>query len=183
MRSHAHRMIWSFARDRGLPGNVIWKRVNRLTGTPMNAIAFAVTVAFLLGLPLIHSTVAFTAVVSISTIGLYISYGIPIFCRLTIGRKNFQPGPFNLGFLSQPIGWIAVFWVLFITVSPSSVHRQIRQYKLLCPDWMHQEEQGRVVVLLYHWAVSHEGRSKSEAASLANAYQTSASAECCALPP
>ena len=135
----ARRMIWSFARDRGLPGNTIWKRVNRLTGTPMNAIAFAVVVAFLLGLPLIHSTVAFTAVVSISTIGLYISYAIPIFCRLTIGRRGFQPGPFNLGLLSQPIGWTAVIWVLFITVGVSSMRTLASRFlsgsMLLCPAW------------------------------------------------
>ena len=43
-------------------------------------------------LPLIHSNVAFTAVTSIATIGLYISYVIPTMLRLTIGRKDFVPG-------------------------------------------------------------------------------------------
>jgi hypothetical protein len=43
-------------------------------------------------LPLIHSASAFTAVTSIATIGLYISYVIPTFLRLTIGRQNFVPG-------------------------------------------------------------------------------------------
>lgn len=55
-------------------------------------------------------------VVSISTIGLYISYMIPIFLRLTICRLNFVPGPFSLGIFSIPVGITAVLWVLFITV-------------------------------------------------------------------
>ena len=32
-------------------------------------------------------------------------------------RKSFQRGHFHLGFLSVPIGIIAVTWVLFLTVS------------------------------------------------------------------
>ena len=110
-------MIWSFARDNGLPGSKILSKVSRRTGTPMFAITFACVFAFCLGLPLLKSTVAFTAVVSISTIGLYISYGLPILCRLTFGRGTFERGPFSLGRFSDPIGWIAVTWVAFITVS------------------------------------------------------------------
>ena len=36
---------------------------------------FMVTLAFILGLPMLNSTVAFNAVISISVIGLYISCG------------------------------------------------------------------------------------------------------------
>lgn len=64
-------------------------------------------IAFLLRLPLLKSTVAYTVVVSIYTIGLYISYAIPIFCRLTFGRVKFEKGPFNLGAFSDIIGWTA----------------------------------------------------------------------------
>ena len=41
-------------------------------------------------------TVAFTAVVSIGVIGLYLAYIIPIFLRLRMGDA-FQPGPWRLG--------------------------------------------------------------------------------------
>ena len=44
-----------------------------LAGTPINAVCFMVTLAFILGLPMLNSTVAFNAVISISVIGLYIS--------------------------------------------------------------------------------------------------------------
>jgi amino acid transporter len=62
------------------------------------------------------SLVAFQAMVSIATIGLYISYALPIFFRITIARKTFVPGPFNLGRYSLFIGWVAVAWVVVITV-------------------------------------------------------------------
>ena len=61
------------------------------------------------------STVAFNAVTSISVIGLYISYALPILFRLTIGRADFVPGPFYLGPLSVPVGTAACAWVAFIT--------------------------------------------------------------------
>ena len=62
-------------------------------------------------------------VVSISTIGLYISYMIPIFLRLTISRADFVSGPFSLGIFSLPVGITAVLWVLFITVRASGAGR------------------------------------------------------------
>lgn len=110
------RMLWSFSRDGGMPFSSVWAKVNGGLGVPVNAVWFMVTVAFCLGLPLLKSTVAFSAVVSIATIGLYISYGIPIFIRIAYCRKQFVPGPFSLGIFSIPVGVIAVTWIAFITV-------------------------------------------------------------------
>ena len=67
------RMLWSFSRDGALPGYKLWSSVNPWTKTPVNAVLFMVTLAFILGLPMLSSTIAFSAVVSISVIGLYIS--------------------------------------------------------------------------------------------------------------
>ena len=80
-----------------------------------------VTFAFLLGLPMLKSYVAFSAVVSISTIGLYISYAIPIVLRITVSRKQFVKGAFHLGFMSIPVAIVAVLWVALITVRPRIV--------------------------------------------------------------
>uniref|UniRef100_M8AYL4 Putative amino-acid permease n=1 Tax=Aegilops tauschii TaxID=37682 RepID=M8AYL4_AEGTA len=62
------------------------------------------------------SLVAFQAMVSIATIGLYIAYALPIFFRVTLARKHFVPGPFNLGRYGVLVGWVAVLWVVTITV-------------------------------------------------------------------
>lgn len=62
------------------------------------------------------STVAFNAMVSIATIGLYIAYALPIFFRVTLARRSFVPGPFNLGSYGIFVGWVAVLWVATISV-------------------------------------------------------------------
>lgn len=64
----------------------------------------------------LKSLVAFQAMVSIATIGLYIAYALPIILRVTLARKSFCPGPFNLGRFGVLVGWIAVLWVATITV-------------------------------------------------------------------
>lgn len=53
---------------------------------------------------------------SASVIGLYNSYAIPIFLRITSGRDKLKAGPFSLGKWYLPIGIVAVTWVLFITI-------------------------------------------------------------------
>ena len=71
------RMLWSFSRDGALPGYKLWSSVNPWTKTPVNAVMFMVTLSFILGLPMLKSVSAFSAVISISTIGLYISCETP----------------------------------------------------------------------------------------------------------
>ena len=44
-------------------------------------------VAFLIGLPMLKSDVAFAAVSSISVIGLYITYGLVIFFKLFLAQR------------------------------------------------------------------------------------------------
>jgi len=61
--------------------------------------------------------VAFAAATSIATIGLYISYGLPIFIGL-IWHKPFvaMKGPFNLRSMSRPVAAAASAWIACITV-------------------------------------------------------------------
>ncbi|KAL8664194.1 MAG: hypothetical protein Q9202_003272 [Teloschistes flavicans] len=69
----------------------------------------------LFSLVLLGSQAALAGTTSIATIGLYISYGIPIALTL-VYPGNFKRGPFRLGFLSRPVGFIACLWIAFITV-------------------------------------------------------------------
>ncbi|KAK9809437.1 hypothetical protein WJX73_007100 [Symbiochloris irregularis] len=85
------RMIYAFARDGGLPFSPFFRRVSPRLHIPMRTLWLSVTCAFVLGLPLLKSTVAFIAVVSISSLGLTISYGIPIyFAYITLCTVNFS---------------------------------------------------------------------------------------------
>ena len=113
------RMIYAFSRDGAIPGHKYWHRLHPSTRTPVNAVWLACFVAFLLGIPSLYQvggySVAFFAIVSIGTVGLYVAYAIPIYLRLRAG-DSFRPGPWTLGKWSKPIGWIAVVWVGIITL-------------------------------------------------------------------
>ena len=57
---------------------------------------------------------AFFAMTGICVIGLYISYAIPIYLRLT--NPDFQTGPWNLKGHHKLVGWTALVWIGFITI-------------------------------------------------------------------
>ncbi|XP_078175033.1 amino-acid permease BAT1 homolog isoform X2 [Carex rostrata] len=101
------RMAYAFSRDGALPFSSLWYRVNR-EEVPVSAVWLSVLS--------LGSQVAFQAMVSIATIGQYIAYVTPIVFRVTLGRKSFVPGPFNLGKYSILIGWVAILWAVVITV-------------------------------------------------------------------
>src|SRR5882724_53491 len=109
------RMIYAFSRDGALPGSNFWHRVNKRTRTPTNAIWLAAAGALILALPYLWNSTAYAAVTSIAVIGLYIAYVTPTYLRLRQG-DSFKRGPWHLGRWSYLIGWIAVIWVVFITI-------------------------------------------------------------------
>ncbi|MEU7104806.1 amino acid permease [Streptomyces sp. NPDC046215] len=111
----ASRMIYAFARDGALPGSAHWRKVNRRTAVPANAVRLAVGVAFLLALPSLYSASAFSAVTAISVVGFTPAYAIPVLLRLRHPGR-FAPGPWHLGRWSRPIGWVAVLWAAGVTV-------------------------------------------------------------------
>ena len=108
------RMIYAFARDKGLPASNTLKRLNGIR-SPYNAIWLAVVLAFILAVPALWSSVVYSVVTSIGVIGLFISYVAPAFLKL-VYPSRFTPGPWSLGRFSRPIGVIAVAWVIFICI-------------------------------------------------------------------
>jgi amino acid transporter len=113
----ASRMMYAFSRDGAIPAHGLYRRLNNQRVPAFAVIAIAIT-AFLCALPAYWGTngvVAYTAVTSIATIGLYIAYVIPIFLRLRAG-DGWESGEWTLGRWYKPVGWIACLWVLFISV-------------------------------------------------------------------
>lgn len=99
------RMMFGFARDGGLPQ--FFNNVDARFHAPIRTIWLAAFLSFLLAVPSLGSTVAFSAATSIATIGLYLSYGLPILIAL-IWPRNFNKGPFNLRFASRIVALVAV---------------------------------------------------------------------------
>jgi amino acid permease (GABA permease) len=107
------RMMFSFARDGGIPK--FFHYVDQRWQSPIRTIWLGAFLSFLLAVPSLGSSVAFAAATSIATIGLYISYGLPILIGL-INPQGFVHGPFNLGVASKPVAIIACLWIGFITI-------------------------------------------------------------------
>jgi len=115
----ASRMCYAFSRDGAVPGWRQWSRVNRAR-VPFNAVILMAVLALIVTIPALWGNkegfpVAFFAVVSITVIGLYIAYVIPIFLRLRMGDR-FEPGPWTLGRKYKVLCTISVIWVVIITI-------------------------------------------------------------------
>lgn len=130
------RMMFAFARDGGIPGHKFFRKVDAQRGNPVRTVWLACTLSFCLALPSLGSSVAFSAATSIATIGLYISYGIPIALRV-IYRERFVRGPFHLGAFSMPVAIGAVTWIAFIAIAfilpqANPVNSQTLNYSIVC---------------------------------------------------
>ena len=115
----ASRMMYAFSRDGAVPGWRTWSKVNEKR-VPFNAVLAVAALALILTLPALKGnkdgvTVAFTAVVSIGVIGLYIAYVIPIFLRWRMG-DSFVPGPWTLGNKYKWMNLIAVAEVIIVVI-------------------------------------------------------------------
>ena len=104
----ASRIVWAFARDRGLPG---WRTVTKLrskTAIPMLSVIFTAIVTVLIGLINLGSSTAFNAVISLSVSGLYGSYLIVEVLMLyhrCIGRIGFAHDSANHVHEGDPLIW------------------------------------------------------------------------------
>ncbi len=112
------RMWYAFARDDGIPGSRWLRRVSGKHRTPM--IATVVTAALSVAICLYAA--AWFVVTSISTICLYLAYGIPIYLNLRNRRRGKgewmtpEIAKWSLGRWSPLVNAVAIAWIAVITV-------------------------------------------------------------------
>ena len=116
------RMMYAFSRDRAVPGWRLWTRLNHHR-VPAYSVVGSCLAALIVTLPALEGDenafpYAFFAVVSITVIGLYIAYVLPVYLRWRQGDA-FQPGPWNLGAKYRWINpaacvWVAICVVIFV---------------------------------------------------------------------
>ncbi|MFI2643775.1 amino acid permease [Streptomyces sp. NPDC018610] len=109
------RQIFAFSRDGAMPGSRWWHSVSPRTRTPVKAVWLAVGCSLALVLPGWWSHTAFTAIVSVNVVGLFLAYAVPILLRLRLGDE-FRPGPWHLGRWGRPVGVVAVTWIALSSV-------------------------------------------------------------------
>jgi amino acid transporter len=115
----ASRMTFAFSRDGAVPGHQLWRRLSS-NRAPTWSVAFVVAFAVIITIPAyfpnsLGTPVAFLAVTSIATIGLYIAYTIPIFLRWRAG-SSFVSGPWTLGGKYKWMNLVAIVWVAICVV-------------------------------------------------------------------
>jgi amino acid transporter len=115
----ASRMTFAFSRDGAVPGHNLWRRLGK-NKTPTWAVVFVASFAFIITIPAYKGNhaglpVAFLAVTSISVIGLYIAYTIPVYLRWRMGDA-FETGPWTLGAKYKWINLIAIIWVALCVI-------------------------------------------------------------------
>ncbi|KAF7920719.1 hypothetical protein BELL_0233g00180 [Botrytis elliptica] len=106
------RMLWSFARDHGVPGWRTISKVDSRTTIPLWSIAITCVVSCLLALINIGSATVFNDVVSLSVAGLYSSYLICalllLYRRLTGGFQklaDISDGPALVNTTGAQLAW------------------------------------------------------------------------------
>jgi amino acid transporter len=105
------RTFYAFARDRGMPLSTVWSRVSPRHKTPVPAIWLSAVLAF--G-AMVYSG-AYSVVTSISVVGFYLSYIIPVY--LGWRKKSLwfsKRGPWHLGKTSNTINVLALIWTVAI---------------------------------------------------------------------
>lgn len=111
------RMAYAFARDNALPFSNFLSKVNPSTHTPVNSVWFVVFFSIGLNCIAIGSTETATAIFNVTAPALDLSYVSVILAhQLYKSKVKFIEGPFTLGKWGAPINYVAVIWVLFISI-------------------------------------------------------------------
>lgn len=111
------RLTWGFARDNGLPFSKYLKKVNKKWKVPPQALLLQGFLITLVGLLYLFANTVLEAILSVATIALTISYGMPILTLLLVGRNKLPPGgQFALGRWGSLINWISVVYCSVTTV-------------------------------------------------------------------
>jgi len=109
------RMLFAFSRDGALPGSSWLHVVSKTFRTPARCIWVAAIIAFIPALAQFWVPPIYSIVVSISVIGLYVSYVIPVLLALVYPNR-WKPGPWSLGRWWKPVAVVAIVWVAIISV-------------------------------------------------------------------
>jgi amino acid transporter len=110
----ASRVTYAYARDGCFPMSRYWRKVNRYTKTPVNAVWFNCAVGVVLCCLIFAGEVAILAIFSVGAIACFVAFTIPIALRVFIVGSRFRRGPWHLGAFGKPVGAAAVAFVVLM---------------------------------------------------------------------
>ncbi|OQD66168.1 hypothetical protein PENPOL_c005G09215 [Penicillium polonicum] len=116
----ASRQSWAFSRDGALPFSSFFRKVSQrkfMRYQPVRMVCGIVVASVLIGLLCLIDEAAASALFSLAVAGNDLAWLTPILARLLWGGDRFIPGEFYTGkYLSKPIGWVAVIYMMFVIV-------------------------------------------------------------------
>ena len=107
----ASRVTYAYARDDCFPLSSTWKKVNKHTSTPVNAVVLNTFLGILMCLLILAGSTAIGALFSIGAIAQFVAFIIPIFIRVFFVGNRFRRGPWHLGPFGPYIGALGVAFV------------------------------------------------------------------------
>lgn len=114
------RMLFAFSRDRAVPGHQYWTKLDK-NRNPSHAATGLGIAAVILTLPALWAPkgttvpIAFYAVTSVTVIGLFVAFAIPIWLRFKAG-DSFKQGEWNLGKKWKWMAPLAVAEIVIISI-------------------------------------------------------------------
>jgi amino acid transporter len=107
------RSFYALARDNGMPLSRFWSAVSTARKTPAAAVWLSAVLAFA---AVVYSG-AYSVVTSISVVGFYLSYLIPVYLGWRKKRSwAAKRGPWTLGNSSDVINVLAIVWAVFVCI-------------------------------------------------------------------
>lgn len=84
---------------------------------PVRMVCGVIVASAIIGLLCLIDEAAANALFSLAVAGNDLAWLTPILARLLWGNDRFVPGEFYTGrYLSKPIGWVAVIYMMFVIV-------------------------------------------------------------------
>jgi amino acid transporter len=151
------RMWFAFARDDGMPGSGLIKRVHPRYRTPV----WSIVITSVLSLLICLYAAAYFVVTSISTITLYLAYGIPIYLNWRNRRRGRgehaipATAPWSLRRWSGAVNGVAIAWIALLAVVFSLPPNELVLWTMLALG----------VALALAWQLSARRRFRGPAAS------------------
>ncbi|EEP77387.1 hypothetical protein UREG_02236 [Uncinocarpus reesii 1704] len=147
----ASRVTYAYSRDDCFPLSGVWKRVNKHTRTPVNAVWINCVIGILCTLLIFAGDLAMGALFSIGAIAAFVAFSIPIGIRVFVVKDKFRPGPWSLGKYSPIIGGIGVSFVILmlpILCLPAHTGSELTPKQM---NWTSVVYGGPMLVVLTWW--------------------------------
>lgn len=111
----ASRLTWAWSRDGALPA--YFSYIDPKHRIPIRSVWLPIVIVMLLALLNIGSSIAFSVIVALSTLGLYQSYLMAIACMVYARiQGRLEPGGWSLGRWGLPINIFAIVYSAYIMI-------------------------------------------------------------------